>query len=284
MDVERGTPARRPVERSGPGLWLRPLSPRSPAGSGGPAGPAGIRLICMPYAGGAAGVYRPFAAAFGPDVEVVAVQYPGRQDRWSEPPPAGVTVLADRIADALRAQDDHRPLALFGHSMGATVAYEVGRRLERLGAPAPTHLFASARRAPSRYRDDPVHLHDDAFLLDELERTGGLDPGVRADPDLLELVLPTIRGDYTAIESYRHPPGPVLRCPITVLLGADDPLATPDEARSWTAHSDGGVEFITFPGGHFYLTDRWEQIATIVERRCRHEPPQPRPGGAAPAR
>jgi surfactin synthase thioesterase subunit len=243
-----------------PGRWLRRLRP---------AGPSATRLICLPFAGGAASAYLPLAARLEPEIEVVAVQYPGRQDRWPEPPLESLTTLADLVSEALLADPDRRPLALFGHSLGATLAYEVVRRLERDGSLTVLGLFASARRAPSRYGEDPAHARDDAALLDELTATGGLDPDIRADPELLELVLPAIRADYVAIESYRHPPGPVPRCPITLLLGDQDPLVTAEEARQWRHHTEGEFETISLPGGHFYVNEHWPRIATLVERRCR---------------
>ncbi len=249
-----------PSTDRGTGRWLRRIRP---------AGPSATRLVCLPYAGGAANAYLPLAAKLGPDIEVLAVQYPARQDRWLEPPVENLTTLADHVFDALLADEDRRPLALFGHSMGATLGYEVGRRLESEGTLAPIRLFASARRAPSRYRSDPVHLRDDAALLDELSSLGGLDPALRADAEVLALVMPTVRSDYAAIELYRHPPGPVLRCPITLLLGEDDPLVTPEEARQWREHTNGGVETLVFPGGHFYLNDRWSEVAALIERHCR---------------
>src|SRR4051794_9909349 len=136
-------------------LWLRRFHP---------APQAAARLVCLPHAGGSASYYHPLSAALSPAVEAVAVQYPGRQDRRSEPLVDDLLVLADRLADALA--DEPGPLALFGHSMGAVLAFEVARRLEREGREIAA-LFVSGRRAPTAHRDEWLHRVGDAELLDE---------------------------------------------------------------------------------------------------------------------
>ncbi|MFD9355171.1 thioesterase II family protein [Streptomyces sp. NPDC060031] len=228
---------------------------------------AGVRLLCLPHAGGAAGFYFPLSQALAPDVEVLAVQYPGRQDRHREPGIDDVRVLADGVVAALLPLLDDRPLALFGHSMGATVGYEVARRLEHGAGVRPAVLFASGRRAPSRHREEWAHLKDDAGLAEELRLLGGTDGELLADPDLLRMVLPAVRVDYRAIETYRHRAGPELGCPVAVLIGEDDPRVTLDEATDWRHHTSAGHTLDVFPGGHFYLNDVTEQISGLIADR-----------------
>ncbi|MER5483572.1 alpha/beta fold hydrolase [Streptomyces sp. NPDC002812] len=232
-----------------------------------PCEDAGVRLLCFPHAGGAAGFYFPLAQALAPDVEVLAVQYPGRQDRLREPGVDDVRVLADGVVAALLPLLDDRPLALFGHSMGATVGYEVARRLEHEAGVRPALLFASGRRAPSRNREEWAHLKDDAGLAEELRLLGGTGGALLADPDILRMVLPAVRVDYRAIETYRHRPGAELGCPIVVLTGADDPRVTLDEAADWRHHTHAGHTLDVFPGGHFYLNEVMEEIAGLIADR-----------------
>ncbi|MFF8288542.1 thioesterase II family protein [Streptomyces sp. NPDC016309] len=234
-----------------------------------PAPGAPLRLVCFPHAGGAAGSFHSFSKGLSPVVEVLAVQYPGRQDRRSEPALDDIGGLADGITEALRPVLDERPLALFGHSMGAVLAYETARRLEhRLGAP-PVQLFASGRRAPSRHRDERAHLLDDAGLVDELRSLGGTDTEVLDDLDVLRLVLPAVRVDYRAIETYRHHPAPEPSCPVAVLLGEDDPRVTRDEGEDWHRHTTGPCTLHTFPGGHFFLRDAEDAVVRLVRDRLR---------------
>ncbi|WP_091610910.1 thioesterase II family protein [Amycolatopsis saalfeldensis] len=235
-----------------------------------PAGDARVRLVCLPHAGGSATAYFPLsraAAAAGLDAEVVAVQYPGRQDRRAEPCYDDVGDLADSIADDLAPWSD-RPLALFGHSMGATVGYEVARRLETRGTEL-LGLFASACRAPSRHRVEYVHQRDDDGLIAALKELSGTDTAVLGDDELLRMVLPAVRGDYTAVETYRHREGPELACPIEVLVGDADPVTTLAEADAWRAHTTGGCALEVFPGGHFYLNARLEAVLATVAARLR---------------
>jgi surfactin synthase thioesterase subunit len=237
--------------------WLRRFSP---------AGDATSSLVCLPHAGGSATFFFPLARALAPAIDVLAVQYPGRQDRRQEPNIDNLPELADRIIDALRLMDD-RPFALFGHSMGAVLAYELALRLPAAGLPTPSHLFLSGRRAPSRHRDDRLHLSSDEDILAHLRRLGG--PGSTAldDPEIRDMVLPVIRSDYRAVETYRHDPAAVLDCPITVLTGDRDGLVSTEEAQAWAEHTTGPIELVVLPGGHFYLADRNQQVVEVIRRR-----------------
>lgn len=218
--------------------------------------PESVRLICFPHAGGSAGFFFPYSRSLAPEIEVWAIQYPGRQDRRHERLIDNIPELADRIHERMhegvtRGQD--RPFAFFGHSMGAAVAFEVAQRLKRGGGASPRWLFASGRRAPTHRRAGEVHLRDDAGLIDELLRVGGTDQLFLQDEELLAAILPVTRNDYRAIETYAWEGGPELDCPVTALVGEDDPQVTTGEAADWAAHTTGPFELRTFPGGHFYL-------------------------------
>nr|WP_232290053.1 alpha/beta fold hydrolase [Micromonospora sp. ATCC 39149] len=233
--------------------WLRRYRPAPPSGS---------RLVCLPHAGGSASAFLPLARAVDPALDVVAVQYPGRQDRRSEPNVGDLRTLADRIYPVLAGQSD-RPLAIFGHSMGAVLAYEVTLRLEAAGKP-PVHLFTSGRRAPSRYRDEQVHLRDDQGILAELALLDGTSSELIRDPDVISMIMPALRNDYRAIETYRHEPGRAVACPLTALVGDCDPKTSLDEARDWAGHTTGPFDLRVFPGGHFYLNGQVPAVAALV--------------------
>lgn len=223
----------------------------------------GGRLVCFPHAGGSASYYFALSRLLAPDVEVLAVQYPGRQDRRLEPFPAGITELADELAAALSARSD-RPFAFFGHSMGAVVAYEVARRLGREEGAGPLALFASGRRAPSQPRPGTVHLRDDAGLVAELAKVGGTDQRFLADEELLAAILPVTRNDYRMVETYAWSPGPPLDCPVTALVGDHDPQTTIDEASAWAEHTTGPFDLRVFSGGHFYLDAHRSAVADLI--------------------
>jgi surfactin synthase thioesterase subunit len=235
--------------------WLRTFHPASRAA---------VRLVCLPHAGGSASYWYGLSAALPDEVEVLAVQYPGRQDRRSEPLIEEITPLAEQIADALLpVAAEETPVALLGHSMGAVLAFEAARRLEAHGA-GPVLLLASGRRAPSRYRHEDVHTRDDRGLIEELAALGGTDLRALTDPELLEMVLPPIRADYRAIETYRYEPGPPLGCPVHVLIGDADPKVDAAEAAAWREHTTGPFAVHTFPGGHFQLDSSRDAVVRLI--------------------
>jgi surfactin synthase thioesterase subunit len=222
-----------------------------------------VQLICFPHAGGSASFFFPVAKALSPSVDVCAVQYPGRQDRRSEPNIDDLQDLADAIFPVVRPLAD-RPLAFFGHSMGAILAYEVALRLEKDGAPPLVRLYASGRRAPSRYREEAVHKKGEAAIIAELRALSGTNADLLGDPDALEMILPAVKADYKAVETYEHTPGQSLTCPVMALIGDSDPRVTADEAKAWSEHSTGSFDMRTFPGGHFYLVDEAPQILKLI--------------------
>jgi surfactin synthase thioesterase subunit len=221
----------------------------------------------LPHAGGSASFYFPVSKALSPEIEVLAVQYPGRHDRRLEPCVEDIGVLADRIVEALGpwTADGAAP-AFFGHSMGATLGFEIAARLERGTGPGVAHLFASGRRAPSTYRDERVHERDDAGILSELRQLEGTELGLLEDPEMRELLMPAIRGDYTAVEAYRHTPGTVLECPVTVLTGDRDPKTGLDEAKAWSEHTSGPFDLKVYSGGHFFLLQHVPEVLRLLRR------------------
>ncbi|SEE01976.1 MULTISPECIES: thioesterase II family protein [Streptomyces] len=234
-------------------LWVRRFHP---------APPTSARLVCFPHAGGSATFYFPLATALRGAADVLVLQYPGRQDRYEEKGIETIAELADQAYEALRPYAD-RPLTFFGHSMGSIVAFEVARRFERDGE-GPAHLFASARRAPSAYACENVHLRDDDGLIEEMRKLSGTDPRLLGDEDLLRMILPALRSDYTAIETYRAPADAVVEAPLTVLTGDRDPRVTPEEAHAWREHTTGPFDLKVFSGGHFYLTDHIVELSEIL--------------------
>ncbi|MEU1889321.1 alpha/beta fold hydrolase [Micromonospora sp. WMMD987] len=236
-------------------LWVRRFHP---------APSSALRLVALPHAGGSASYLFPVSRALSPGVEVLAIQYPGRQDRRHEPVLDTVAGLVDGVFAALRPWLD-RPVAIFGHSMGAVLGYELGLRLQRETGRPPVRLFASGRRAPSRTRDERyVHTRDDAGVLRELARLSGSDPRVLGDPELLPMILPALRGDYKAVETYRAEEGARLDAPITVLTGDSDPMTTVDEAGDWRLHTTGECDVRVFRGGHFFLNEHAAEVIRLI--------------------
>ncbi|MEC3956659.1 alpha/beta fold hydrolase [Nocardia sp. CDC153] len=212
-------------------------------------------LVCFPPGGGSVTAYRTLAQRFGSGTAVFGIQYPGRQDRLGDALVPELTELADRIAADLLAWPKDVPLAIFGHSMGAMVAYETARRVEA-GGRVVSHLFVSGRPAPDFEEPGRLHEGPDEGLIAQLELLSNDPESVRIlrdEPSLAELVLPALRNDYRAVETYRHRPGEPLRTPITALVSKSDPTTTAEQAERWRAYTAADFELATFDGGHFYL-------------------------------
>ncbi|MFF0223670.1 thioesterase II family protein [Streptomyces sp. NPDC004629] len=224
-----------------------------------PAPDATRQLVCFPHAGGAASYYHALSAALSPGTEVLVVQYPGRENRLFDEPIEAMDALADAAHRALRPELAGRPV-LFGHSMGAIVAFEVARRMEQADGPGPGLLVVSACPAPSRRVDTGVRLLGDDAILAEIMGLGGTDQGVGGHPELARLIMPAIRADLHAIETYRAEADATVHCPISVFVPDSDPKVTFAAAESWRMHTTAGVDLQVFVGGHFYLGARPDEF------------------------
>lgn len=227
---------------------------------------AGTALFCLPPAGGGASGYRHWQAAVGPDVAVHPVQLPGREARLREPVITDATEIASLLAEPLLARAGDR-YVVFGHSMGAVLAFELAHRLTELGRP-PAHLVVSAHVPPHllhlREPFPPPDAMTDAYLRDYLARTAGASAELLDLPELMELVLPVLRGDLTLCAGYRPRSRPALAVPVTAFCGDADPVARPGAMTSWAVHTTAGFATRTFPGGHDYLHDDPAAIASAV--------------------
>jgi medium-chain acyl-[acyl-carrier-protein] hydrolase len=214
---------------------------------------ARIRLLCFPYAGAGSAFYRGWQARLT-GIQVCAVELPGRGARVRERPFASLRELSVAASDAVQPLLSG-PFALFGHSFGALLAFEIARELRRRGGPQPEHLFVSARRGP-RLAEPWPRLHplpDDAFVARIRERYDGIPAAVLQEPALLELLLPALRADVEALETYSYAADAPLACPITAFGGLDDPWASHADLEAWHGETRASFELERFPGGHFYL-------------------------------
>jgi pyochelin biosynthetic protein PchC len=231
-----------------------------------PATAARLRMVCLPHAGGSARFFRDWADDLPDDVELLAVQYPGREDRLEDDQAGDLCRLADRIVAALEPALD-RPIALFGHSLGAAIAYEMARRIEQRDSGADLTLIVSGRPGPRRERGGVQHLLDDDGLCTELIRLGGTNALVFEHPELLRLVLPAVREDYRLSETYRPNVEILLSCPVVACRGADDPEVTAAESHAWHEVTRGEFTSWVYRGSHFFLVDRH---AELLERIVCH--------------
>ncbi|MCA1217780.1 thioesterase II family protein [Streptomyces sp. 8L] len=214
------------------------------------------RLVCFPHAGGAASFYRGWRQYTDPAVELLAVQYPGRENRMREPLIPTMERLAPAVSEELLALPP-LPTVLFGHSMGAAVAYESLLLMERAGSTDVTRLCVSGRGLDTAQDTAP---RTDEDVIRAVTSLGGTNATVLDDPDLRELLLPIIRNDYHLIDAYRRADdAPLLRADLHALTGDRDPRVTPGEAEKWRTATSGSFALTVLPGDHFYLVPAAER-------------------------
>ncbi|PPK63145.1 alpha/beta fold hydrolase [Actinokineospora auranticolor] len=231
--------------------WLVNLTPRRRGR---------VSLLCLPFAGGGAGAFHDWPDGLPPDVEVWAVRLPGRESRLVEEPYRDLGALVDALVPEVAGLVG-TPYAVFGHSMGALVGYELVRRLRAAGLPEPGLLVASGHDAP-HVAAHPRQLHamPDPALVAALRDYGATPDTLLAQPELLELFLPTIRADFAVVETYAYRPGPPLRCPFAVLRGVADHDVTPAGCAAWAELTAGPTAQLAFPGGHFFIDEARERV------------------------
>ncbi len=233
---------------------------------------ARMRLFCFHYAGGSAALFHGWSSQLPPEIEVCAVQMPGRGNRLGEAPFTDLTRLTAALVDVLQPELD-RPFAFFGYSMGGLVAYETARALRQRGLPLPAHLLIAARRAP-QIAQPPLHLSQlpDAQIVQTLRQAGNAIPQeIAVDQAVLQLMLPTLRADFQLAESYRYTEDAPLACPITVLGGKEDAHATAEQLDGWRQQTDQSFQMHFFEGGHFFLHSTQDALLAAIHQTLRSQ-------------
>lgn len=233
---------------------------------------ASFRLFCFPRAGGGVASFRNWPEDCHPEIEVALIQPPGRENRLREAPLRTMESLVSSVCDAMTELLD-RPYALFGHSLGAKVAFETSRELRQRGLPEPVCFFAAASAGPAVPWIHPLlHSLEDLALLQEIQRRyGGVPQGILADRELWPFLVPALRADLTILETYRYAENPPLSCPITCFCGTGDAMTPESEAAEWRSQTSAEFRLQILPGDHFFpLQERprvLKQIATDLSLR-----------------
>lgn len=232
------------AERQAPTRWL--LRPR-------PSPRARVRLFCFPYAGGAAHIFHTWAGGLPDACELNAVQFPGRGSRLREEPFRSLTELVRATADALLPYLG-QPFALFGHSIGAIIGFELARHLRREHSLEPIHLFVSGSDAPqTRETGEATYALPEEEFLAEISRLKGTPKEALEHPELMRLALPALRADFEVLQTYVYSREPPLGCSITAYGGLQDEEVSRDNLEGWCEQTTAHFSMRMFPGDHFFL-------------------------------
>lgn len=239
------------------GSWLRRSSTNERDGGAEPV----LRLVCFPHAGGGASSFNGWRQLVPETVELLRVQLPGREDNYSRPPFERTGEMVPELVQHLEPLFD-RPVAFYGHSLGAIAAFEAIRELRRRGRPLPEVLFVSGRRAPQLPLSHPPYaLAPEEQLLDYLRAMGATPEKVLSNPRWREHLFPTLRADLKVSDLFSYTPGEPLPCPIYFFAGADDHFLKRHEWEGWAAQTTAEFHLRVLRGGHFFDRDEQAIIA-----------------------
>jgi surfactin synthase thioesterase subunit len=232
---------------------------------GSPLATRKLRLYCFSYAGGGAHAYKSWQKDLGPEIEVCAVQLPGRGMRMAEAPCTSLQELIVNLAHVLSKQDK-TPFVFFGHSLGAIVAFELARFCARHSLYLPQRLIVSGANPP-QHRDSSKALHElpDNELIEELKEYDGSPPEVLEDEELMALLLPMIRADFALGEKYTYRAAPLLNIPITVFVGNEDSHGKSETALEWQKETYGRCRVHLFEGGHFFIQSDKDAVLSCLK-------------------
>lgn len=223
-----------------------------------------LRLFCFPYAGIGASLFHTWADLLPHEVEVIAVQLPGREDRSRESTFSRLRPMVRTLAHALRPYLTME-FALYGHCSGALLAFELAHELNKSFGLCPRHLVVGAQAAPQvPLRHPPIHHLEDGKFVASLSQLGGAPPELIANKEFLEYLLPVIRNDFTLWEQYTYNKRPPLPLNLTVLGGHSDDRISAADLNAWCDHTTGGFAMHEIEGDHYFVNHRTAQVAALL--------------------
>ncbi|MFZ1028468.1 MAG: alpha/beta fold hydrolase [Limnoraphis robusta] len=228
---------------------------------------AKLRLFCFHYAGGGALIFRNWSAYFSPNIELCAVELPGRGKRLREPPYTQLKPLIEALTLAIHSYLD-KPFVFLGHSMGGLVCFELARQLRREYGLSPQHLFVSGCRAPQiPDPDPPIHQLETSDFIEELRRYNGTPEAVLQNQELMDLLLPCLRADFAVLETYNYQSEPPFTFDITAFYGLEDKQVSQAEMQAWEQQTTADFCLKTLPGDHFFLHSHQSLLLQLLNLR-----------------
>jgi medium-chain acyl-[acyl-carrier-protein] hydrolase len=245
------------IAAASPGYWIAGRKPNPLAR---------LRLFCLPYAGGSALIFRTWSNALPADIEVCPIQLPGRSTRLKEQPFTEMSALIQVLAQVLSSLLD-RPFAIFGHSLGALIGFELARQLRRQYSLSPVRLFVSAGRAPQdSRRDSSIYALPANEFLAEVRRLNGIPKEVLAHDELMAIVLPLLRADFALYDTYEYSAEPPLKCPISAFGGLQDSKVSESDLEAWRDETTAFLSLRMLPGDHFFLNTAQPLLLQLISQ------------------
>lgn len=227
-----------------------------------------LRLFCFPCAGGLPGVFIPWSDVLPAEIEVCAIQLPGRGRRINEESFTRLKPLIEALMPAFEGYLD-KPFVFLGHSMGAVLAFEIIRRLRQQGRSLPLHLFACCCPAPQKPIVKPsiCKLPEAAFIAELCHRYNAIPDYIREDKEMMQLFLPSLRSDFILIENYCYEEDRPIDLPISVFGGLDDRAITKEDLDLWRTQTTNSFSLEMFPGDHFFINNARSNFLSILSQK-----------------
>ncbi|WPS88766.1 alpha/beta fold hydrolase [Brevibacillus halotolerans] len=226
-----------------------------------------MKLFCIPYAGGSASVYTSWKKAFLPNIELIPIELAGKGSRFNQPLYENIEQAVSDILSFLQSKLDSSPYALFGHSMGALLVFEVLHALKEQNAPMPITTFFSGKNPPHIAPTTNRHKLEGKAFWEEVRSMGGTPAELMTSTELMDIFTPILKRDFKLVETYApNLNRELITTPVTVLYGTKDDTVSVDKMTEWSRHTSEAISFATFDGGHFFIQEHEQAVINLVNQ------------------
>lgn len=224
-----------------------------------------MKLFCFPYAGGSAALYMKWNSFLHPSIHIVPIELAGRGKRYSEPFYSDIEQAVHDIYAKIKDELDELPYALFGHSMGGLLAFEIAHKIRLQGHSAPKIIFLSGKNPPHRQNHRDIHHLPNEELIKEIFEMGGTPKEILQHNELVEMLIPILRADFTLVENYRYSKREeILDCDLVVMNGRQDKLTQDSDMKEWSRYTKREMRTYHIDGGHFFINEHLESVVNLI--------------------
>ncbi|MFM9279570.1 thioesterase II family protein [Paenibacillus jiagnxiensis] len=230
-----------------------------------------IKLFCLPYAGGSAALYMKWKSFLHPSIHIVPIELAGRGKRYSEPFYSDIEQAVHDIYEKIKDELDKLPYALFGHSMGGLLAFEIAHKIQVQEHRAPKIIFLSGKNPPHCQNHRFIHHLPNKELINEILEMGGTPKEILQHNELLEILIPILRADFTLVENYHcNKREEILDCDLVIMNGRQDNLTKNSDMKEWSRYTKREVRTYHIDGGHFFINEHLESVLNLIHKELIH--------------